>query len=59
MGRAYLAVSIVTIFWAANFTVGKIATDEFDPLFLAPVRVMVTALFFFLLLPREDKKITR
>lgn len=59
MGRAYLAISIVTLFWAANFTVGKIATDEFDPLFLAPVRVLVTAAFFFILLPPQERKITR
>lgn len=52
MGRAYLAVSVVTLLWAGNFTAGKIATEEFDPYFIAAVRVLLSAGVFTLLLPR-------
>jgi drug/metabolite transporter (DMT)-like permease len=59
MVRAYLAISIVTVLWAANFTVAKIGTREFDPLFIASFRVFVTSLIFFAFLPREQKKFGR
>jgi drug/metabolite transporter (DMT)-like permease len=58
MVRAYLAISIVTVLWAANFTVAKIGTREFDPLFIASFRVFVTSLIFYSFLPKEQKKFT-
>lgn len=59
MGRAYAAISVVTVLWAANFSVAKIGTREFDPLFIASFRVMVTSGIFFACLPREQRRITR
>src|SRR5437588_12606154 len=56
MGRAYLAISIVTVLWAANFTVAKIGTREFDPLFIASFRVFVTSAIFYSCLPMDQKK---
>ena len=46
MGRAYAAISIVTVLWATNFTVAKIGTREFDPFFIASFRVFVTSTIF-------------
>lgn len=57
MSRAYIAISIVTVLWAANFTVAKIGTREFDPLFIASFRVFVTSAIFYACLPREQRKI--
>lgn len=59
MGRAYLAISIVTVLWAANFTVAKFGTREFDPLFIAAFRVFVTSAIFYACLPKEQRKFTR
>jgi drug/metabolite transporter (DMT)-like permease len=59
MARAYLAVSIVTVLWAINFTVGKICTESIDPFFIASSRIVATGVFFYLLLPREERKIRR
>jgi drug/metabolite transporter (DMT)-like permease len=59
MERAYLAISIVTLFWAGNFTAGKIATAELDPHFIAAVRVFLTASVFYALLPRAERKLER
>jgi drug/metabolite transporter (DMT)-like permease len=56
MIRAYLAISIVTVVWAANFTVAKIGTREFDPLFIASFRVFVTSAIFYSCLPKEQRK---
>jgi drug/metabolite transporter (DMT)-like permease len=56
MFRAYLAISIVTVLWATNFTVAKFATKEFDPFFIASFRVFVTSAIFYACLPREQKK---
>jgi drug/metabolite transporter (DMT)-like permease len=56
MARAYLAISIVTVVWAANFTVAKIGTREFDPLFIASFRVFVTSAIFYGCLPRDQRK---
>jgi drug/metabolite transporter (DMT)-like permease len=56
MLRAYVAISIVTVLWAANFTVAKIGTREFDPLFIASFRVFVTSAIFYSFLPKADKK---
>jgi drug/metabolite transporter (DMT)-like permease len=59
MGRAYLAVSTVTVLWAVNFTVAKIAAREFDPFLIAACRVFATAAVFYAFLPREERKIDR
>lgn len=57
MGRAYLAISIVTVLWAANFTAAKIGTEQLDPFFIAGVRVLATAAVYFLMLPPEQRKL--
>ncbi len=57
MGRAYLAIGIVTVLWATNFTVGKIGTREIDPWFVASCRIVVSAIVFYALLPREERRI--
>lgn len=57
MARAYVAISITTLLWAINFTVGKIGVSELDPLFIASFRIIVTGLVFFALLPAGDRKI--
>lgn len=59
MGRAYVAITITTILWAINFTVGKIGTAQIDPLFIASSRIVITGLVFYAMLPRADRKITR
>ncbi len=59
MGRAYLAITITTILWAINFTVGKIGTREIDPFFIASFRIIVTGIFFYALLPAAERKLTR
>ena len=59
MGRAYLAISIVTVLWAANFTVAKIGTQEFDPLFIASFRIFVTSAIFYSCLPKDQRKIDK
>jgi drug/metabolite transporter (DMT)-like permease len=59
MGRAYLAITIVTILWAINFTVAKIGTKYVDPLFIASFRIIVTGVVFYALLPAEERKIRR
>jgi drug/metabolite transporter (DMT)-like permease len=56
MVRAYIAISIVTVLWAANFSVAKIGTAEFHPLFIASFRVFVTSAIFYGFLPRDQKK---
>jgi drug/metabolite transporter (DMT)-like permease len=56
MGRAYVAISIVTLLWAINFTVGKIGVSEIDPFFIASFRIIVTGLIFYALLKPEDRK---
>jgi drug/metabolite transporter (DMT)-like permease len=57
MGRAYLAISVVTVLWAGNFTVGKIATGQIEPLFIASSRIVVTGLVFYALLSPEERKL--
>jgi drug/metabolite transporter (DMT)-like permease len=57
MARAYLAISIVTLLWAINFSVGKIGVSEIDPLFIASFRIIVTGLVFYAMLPREQRKL--
>ena len=57
MARAYVAIGITTLLWAINFKVGKIGTSEIDPLFIASFRIIVTGLFFYGLLSREDRKL--
>ena len=59
MARAYLAISLVTVLWAGNFTAGKIATEELDPHFIAAVRVLLSAGVFVLLLPRRERRLGR
>lgn len=57
MGRAYLAISLVTLLWAGNFTAAKIGTSQLDPFFIAGVRVLATAAVYFLMLPPEQRRI--
>jgi len=59
MARAYLAISIVTVLWAANFTAAKLCTAEVDPWFIAAVRIVATALVYLLLLPPDQRRFTR
>ncbi len=59
MGRAYLAISVVTLLWAGNFTAGKIATDELHPCFIAAARVLLSAAVFYALLPRRERGLRR
>ena len=59
MRRAYLAISIVTVLWAGNFTVAKFATREFHPVFIAAVRVLLTGAIFYFFLPREQRKLAK
>ncbi len=59
MGRAYVAISIVTLLWAGNFTAAKIGTAQLDPFFIAGVRVLATAAVYFLMLPPEQRRIGR
>ena len=56
MGRAYVAIIIVTLLWAINFTVGKIGVTELDPFFIASFRIIVTGLVFYSMLKPEDRK---
>jgi len=55
MGRAYVAISITTLLWAINFTVGKIGVSEIDPLFIASFRIIVTGLVFYSMLKPEER----
>ena len=57
MGRAYAAITVVTVLWAINFTVGKRCTAVIDPFFIASFRIIVTGLAFYAFLPREERKI--
>jgi drug/metabolite transporter (DMT)-like permease len=57
MGRAYLAIAVVTVLWAGNFTAGKICTREINPYFIASVRVFLSAVIFYGLLAREERKL--
>jgi drug/metabolite transporter (DMT)-like permease len=59
MARAYLAISLVTLLWAANFTAAKIGTAQLDPFFIAGVRILATAAVYFLMLPPEQRRIER
>lgn len=59
MARAYLAISVVTLLWAGNFTAGKIATEELDPHFIAAVRVLLSAAVFVFLLPPDGRRLRR
>ncbi|MBI3855080.1 MAG: DMT family transporter [Planctomycetes bacterium] len=59
MARAYIAISIVTVLWATNFSVAKFATREFDPFFIASFRVFVTSAIFYACLSREQRKIDK
>jgi len=57
MGRAYVAISITTLLWAINFTVGKIGVSEIDPLFIASSRIIMTGLVFYSLLKPEERRL--
>jgi drug/metabolite transporter (DMT)-like permease len=59
MGRAYLAISVVTVLWAGNFSVAKIGMAQFDPFLVASLRIVLTAAAFYALLPREERGVTR
>lgn len=56
MTRAYVAISITTLLWAVNFTVGKIGVTELDPFFIASFRIIVTGSVFYAMLPPADRK---
>lgn len=58
MGRAYLAISAVTVLWAGNFTAAKIGTAQLDPWFISAVRIVATAAVYGLLLPAEQRRFT-
>jgi len=51
-GLPLLAISIVTLLWAGNFTAGKLATDEIHPFLIAGIRVVIAGVVFPLFLPR-------
>lgn len=57
MGRALFAISAVTVLWSINFTTGKIAALEIEPLFISAIRVYVTAAVLYAFLPPEERKI--
>src|SRR5262245_16835641 len=57
MGRAYGAISVVTVLWAINFTVGNRFMAVIDPFFIASFRIIVTGIFFYALLPKEERRI--
>ncbi|HYF01427.1 MAG TPA: DMT family transporter [Planctomycetota bacterium] len=58
MLRAYLAIGLCTVFWAGNFTAGKIATRSgVDPYLIAGLRAVATAALFYALLP--DRRLSR
>lgn len=59
MARAYLAISVVTVLWAGNFTAAKIAVAEIDPWFIASFRIVVTGVVFWLLLPPGQRSVSR
>jgi drug/metabolite transporter (DMT)-like permease len=59
MGRAYIAIGITTFLWAGNFTAAKIGTSQLDPWFITAVRIVATALVYWLLLPAEQRRFTR
>lgn len=56
MLRAYLAISVVTLIWAGNFVVAKKATEQFDPFFIASVRIILTAGVFYAMLSKEARR---
>lgn len=58
MARAYLAISVVTVLWAGNFTAAKIAVAEIDPWFIASFRIVVTGIVFWLLLPAGQRSVS-
>jgi drug/metabolite transporter (DMT)-like permease len=59
MGRAYLAIGIVTVLWAGNFTAASFCTDQVDPWFIASIRIVATAAVYWLLLPAGARRFTR
>lgn len=59
MARAYVSIGIVTVLWAGNFTAAKLCTAEVDPWFIAAVRIVATALVYWLLLPAAQRRFTR
>lgn len=59
MGRAYLAIGVVTVLWAGNFTAAKIGVGQLDPWFISAVRIIATAAVYWLLLPPAQRRFTR
>ncbi|HEX7899915.1 MAG TPA: DMT family transporter [Planctomycetota bacterium] len=59
MGRAYFAIGVTTVLWAGNFTAAKIGTSQLDPWFITAVRILATALVYWLLLPPDQRRFTR
>ncbi len=57
MAKALLAMAVVTLLWAVNFTAGRIATRELDPLLVAALRVLVSAGVLYGALPRADRRL--
>lgn len=57
MSRALLAIGIVTLLWAGNFTAAKIGTAEMSPLLISSIRVFVAGAVFFAFL--RDRRISK
>lgn len=57
MGRALLAIAIVTLLWAGNFTAAKIGTAEMSPFLISSIRVFAAAAAFYAML--RDRAISR
>jgi len=54
--RALLAMCGATMIWGINFSAAKYATQQFDPFFIAAVRILIAAPVLFLLVPAAGKK---
>ena len=54
--RALLAMCGATVIWGINFSAAKYATQQFDPFFIAAVRILIAAPVLFLLVPAAGKK---
>jgi drug/metabolite transporter (DMT)-like permease len=45
--RLYGLLSLMVLFWAANFVIGKIALRELPPLFVAGMRTLISGIFIW------------
>lgn len=55
--RAYLAISVATFLWGIHFPIAKHATAQFDPIFIAGVRMVAAAFILFFTLPAESRRL--